>query len=204
MDVEVWWASLAAADRGLLAVLDATERTRVESLERPADRGRSLVGAALLRVAVAARLGVGPGQVVVDRTCTECGGTHGAPRIVGPGAPVPWVSVSHSGVLVVVALSPHGPVGVDVQRASDLPDPRAAQDWVRREAALKAQTAALAHGHAVTRLNAVEADAATSELRPPLNGYAAALTTLGDPGSRHVCRHRPATATLTAISRPIG
>ncbi|MFH5824517.1 4'-phosphopantetheinyl transferase family protein [Georgenia sp. AZ-5] len=191
MAVEVWWSSLAAAHRDLLALLDATERARVESLERPADRGRSLVGAALLRVAAAAHLGMRPDQVVVDRTCTECGGTHGAPRIIGPGAPGPWVSVSHSGLLVVVALSPHGPVGVDVQRVSDLADPRAAQDWVHREAALKAQTAALAQGHAVPRLTAVEADAATSELRPPLNGYAAALTTLGESDSQHVCRHWP-------------
>lgn len=197
MAVEVWWSSLAAADRDLLAVLDATERARVESLERPADRGRSLLGAALLRVAVAAMLGVEPVQVVVDRTCTECGGTHGAPRIIGPGAPVPWVSVSHSGLLVVVALSPHGPVGIDVQRESDLRGLGAAPDWVRREAALKAQAAALAHGHTVTRLTAAEADAATSELRPPLNGYAAALTTFGEPDSQHVCRHWPAGATAT-------
>ncbi len=195
MPVEVWWSSLAAADRDLIDLLDATERARVESLEGPADRGRSLLGAALLRVAVAAHLGVAPVQVVVDRTCTECGGAHGVPRIVGPGGP--WVSVSHSGLLVVVALSPHGPVGVDVQRVSDLPDPRAVRDWVTREAALKAQAAALARRHPAMRLTPVEADAATRDLPPPLHGYAAALTTLGEHDTEQVCRHWPTDATAT-------
>ena len=192
MPVEVWWSSLVAADRDLLAMLDPIERARVESLERPADRGRSMLGAALLRVAVAAHLGAGPAEVVVDRTCTGCGQPHGAPRIVGPGVPVPWVSVSHSGVLVVVALSPHGPVGVDVQRESDLPDPRAAQAWVRREAALKARTGAAARLRPATRVTAAEAEGVTTALLPPMTGYAAALTALGEPGPQHVCRHWPA------------
>ncbi|KAE8764965.1 4'-phosphopantetheinyl transferase family protein [Georgenia thermotolerans] len=188
---EVWWSSLVAADRDVVTLLDGTERARVESLERPADRGRSMVGAALLRVAVAAHLGVGPDEVVVDRTCTDCGQPHGVPRIIGPGGPGPWVSVSHSGVLVVVALSPHGPVGVDVQRESDLPDPRGAQDWVRREAELKAQNAARLGRYPATLPAAVEAGAATRELLPPLDGYAAALTTLGEPVTQHVVRHWP-------------
>ncbi|GAA4288200.1 hypothetical protein [Georgenia daeguensis] len=188
---EVWWSSLAAADRDLLAVLDDTERARVESLERPADRGRSLLGAALLRAAVAARLGTDPAQVVVDRTCTECGAPHGAPRIVRPGTAVPWVSVSHSGLLVVVALSGHGPVGVDVQRESDLPGPDAGRDWVRREAAFKATTTARRDGHAAARWTADAVAAATVDLRPPLAGYAAALAMLGESDGLHACHRWP-------------
>lgn len=191
MAVEVWWSSLAAADRDLLRILDTTERARIESLDRPADRGRSLLGAALLRVAVASHLGLAPADVVVDRTCDECGGPHGAPRILSPGLPAPWVSVSHSGVLAVVALSPHGPVGIDVQRLSDLTDPRAGQDWVRREALLKARTAAGEKGRAVTSPVPVQTDATALELRPPLSGYAAALVTLAQPDSELVIRHWP-------------
>jgi 4'-phosphopantetheinyl transferase len=161
MAVEVWWSSLVAARHDLLDTLDAIERARVESLERPADRGRSLLGAALLRVAVGSHLGVAPGEIVVDRTCAECGEPHGAPRVLGPGAPAPWVSVSHSGLLAVVAVSPEGPVGVDVQRLSDLGDPAAGPRWARREALLKAGTDA--------------PDATVYELRPPLSGYVAAL-----------------------------
>ncbi|WP_460707448.1 4'-phosphopantetheinyl transferase family protein [Myceligenerans halotolerans] len=167
MTLHVWWASLTAADQSLTAVLDSRERARVESLRRPADQGRSLVGAALLRFAVADHLGAAPQEIVIDRTCAECGGPHGAPRVLGPGAPpFPRVSVSHSGLLVLVALSDHGPVGVDVQRLADLPDPAGGPGWVRREALVKA-------GGAVR-------DAATQDLRPPLDGYAAAVVAPDD------------------------
>jgi 4'-phosphopantetheinyl transferase len=178
MTIQVWWSSLVVAGRDLLEMLDATERTRVESLERAADRGRSMLGAALLRVAVGSDLGVAPGDVVVDRTCADCGGPHGAPRILGPGARTPWVSVSHSGVLAVVALSDRGPVGVDVQRVADLQDPAAAPGWVRREAVLKAGTEA--------------PPAVVHELRPPLAGYVAALVAPAGASGPDV-RHWPPT-----------
>ncbi|MDO8148730.1 hypothetical protein Q6350_09810 [Isoptericola sp. b515] len=181
MTVEVWWSTLAAADHELTALLDDTERARLDSFDRPADRGRSLVGAALLRLAVAAHLGVGAAEVVLDRTCAECGRPHGAPRVLGAGDRRPGVSVAHSGVLVVVALDPHGPVGVDVQRASDLPDPGAVGDWVRREAAVKARTWTDLGGASPAAL-------VTSDLRPPVGGYAAALTTVGERTVRHVDR----------------
>ena len=167
MRVQVWWSSLVAADRALLELLDPTERARVQALERPADQGRSLLGAALLRVAVGEHLGVPPGEVVIDRTCADCGGPHGRPRVLGAGADAPQVSVSHSGLLVVVALSAEVPVGIDVQRVTDLadtagaPDETGAQAWVRREAAFKAGT-----DRPAVRL-----------LATPLEGYAAALAT---------------------------
>ncbi|MDT0164201.1 hypothetical protein Q9R32_01355 [Actinotalea sp. AC32] len=203
MDVEVWWSSIVAADDAALALLDATERARLGSLDSPADRGRSAVGAALLRVAVAARLGTDPRDVVVDRTCTECGRPHGAPRVVGPGSwtgswtgsrtgsavAAPRVSVSHSGLLVVVALSGGSPVGVDVQREADLPGaagPAEAAAWVRHEAGMKLQGAALAVGDEVHP----DADVVTTPLVAPLDGYAAALATVGRPG-RPVVRHWP-------------
>jgi 4'-phosphopantetheinyl transferase len=170
----VWWSSLVAARHDLLDLLDPTERARVASLDRPADRGRSMLGAALLRVAVGSWLDVAPGDVVMDRTCAECGEQHGAPRVLGPGTPVPWVSVSHSGVLAVVALGDHGPVGVDVQRVADLTDPDEAPAWVRSEALLKA--------------GALAAAPREYPLRPPLAGYAATLvapTAAGDPAVVH-------------------
>lgn len=178
--LQIWWSSLTAADRGVLDLLSATERARVESLERAADRGRSMVGAALVRVAVGAHLGVDPASVIVDRTCRECGRPHGAPRIVGSGRGasgevMPRVSVSHSGVLVVVALS-DGPVGVDVQRAADLDDPAQAEAWVRREAALKF--------HAVATLDDVE-EPVVRTLEPPRPGYVTALATSGGTPDQH-------------------
>lgn len=171
MAVRVWWSTLTAADHGLLDLLDDTERTRVAMLDRPADRGRSLLAAALLRVAVADHLGAPPTEVVVDRSCADCGRPHGAPRILGPGPTRPWVSVSHSGVLVVVAVSSDGPVGVDVQREADLEHPAAAREWVCREAVFKAA------GRAAQQDGPDPADppAVCHELRPPLPGYAAAI-----------------------------
>ncbi|GHH76969.1 4'-phosphopantetheinyl transferase family protein [Promicromonospora soli] len=160
MILEIWWSSLAAADRDLLGMLDAGERARVESLERSADRGRSLISAAMLRVAVGSYLGIAPAEVVVDRTCAECGGPHGAPRIVSHGTPAPSVSVSHSGLLAVVALVPRGPVGVDVQRLGDLADPADGHGWATREAMFKAGTPE-------------RGDVVVHELRPPLPGYVA-------------------------------
>ncbi|WP_210417094.1 4'-phosphopantetheinyl transferase superfamily protein [Citricoccus sp. SGAir0253] len=166
MTVEIRWALLTAAHAGLLPVLSPLERRRIESLDRPADRARSLVAAALLRVAVAEHLGQSPAEVAVDRTCPECGRPHGAPRILGAGPtpPVPHVSVSHSGLLVVVALDPGSPVGVDVQRAADLEDPAGAAAWARSEALFKAR----ATGYAADRVS-------VRHLEAPLDGYAAAL-----------------------------
>ena len=169
--VHVWWSSLVAAERDLLDMLDVTERARVRSLERSADRGRSMVAAALLRVVVGEQLGVPPGDVVIDRTCVECGQPHGRPRVLGPGGAAPYVSVSHSGVLVVVALAAGAPVGVDVQRVADVAgadadDDQRAREWVRHEAAVK-----VGPGPARPAVRAIGA---------PLDGYVAALASLTD------------------------
>ncbi|GAA3702878.1 hypothetical protein GCM10023081_44050 [Arthrobacter ginkgonis] len=175
----VWWSSLTAAGQGLLGMLDSAEQARLESLDRPADRGRSMVGAALLRAAVASHSGIAPADVVVDRTCEECGAPHGAPRIVNPGRAAPWVSVSHSGLLIVVALSGRGPVGVDVQRVADLEDPAAAPEWVRREVLFKA------------RSGSPHWDGSARELEAPLPGYLAALALPAGDGQDLVIRNWP-------------
>lgn len=187
MAVRVWWSRLTAADHGLLDLLDDTERIRVARLDRPADRGRSLLAAALLRMAVADHLGARPTEVVVDRSCADCGRPHGAPRILGPGLTRPWVSVSHSGVLVVVAVSPEGPVGVDVQREADLEHPAAAREWVCREAVFKVA------GRAAQQDDPGPADppAICHELWPPLPGYAAAIALPSGIESELVVRHWP-------------
>lgn len=114
---EVWWADPAARSEGHLALLNATEHTRRESLRNPSDQARFVVAAALLRLVVAARLQVAPDAVEVDRTCDQCGKPHGRPRI--PGSDL-HVSVSHAGARVAVALTALGPVGVDVEQIVDL------------------------------------------------------------------------------------
>jgi len=180
VDVTVWWCSLTAAEHAVLDLLDPVEQARIEPIERPADRARSLLGAALLRVAVADRWGIAPVEVVVDRTCDECGGPHGAPQIVGPGPAGLRVSVSHSGLLVVAAVSAQGAVGVDVQRLADLDHPTLGSRWVRREALLKARTPP--RRTLGDPRQHVQARPAVRRLRTPLDGYAAALATV--PGRR--------------------
>lgn len=163
--VDIRWSSLDAAHIGLRSVLDAAERARVDALQRPADRGRTLLGAALLRTVVGERLGVAPAAVRIDRTCDECGEQHGAPRILADAAP--WVSVSHSGLLVAVAVAAV-PVGVDVQRVAELEPGQDPAAWVRAEA--------LAKLDGVVRASGGPAHAAAARpLAAPVRGYAAAL-----------------------------
>ncbi|MFC4913073.1 4'-phosphopantetheinyl transferase family protein [Actinomadura gamaensis] len=151
--VTVWWAERAAADEALTAVLDPVERARRDRYLRDADRDRFTLGVALTRFALARLLGVPPEKVAIDRACPDCGKPHGRPRVVGrPDAP--HISVSHSGDRIGVALSPHGPLGLDVEESREIstdiarhvlaPGESAAGladllvYWTRKEALLKA------------------------------------------------------------------
>ncbi|WP_050670041.1 4'-phosphopantetheinyl transferase family protein [Luteipulveratus halotolerans] len=161
MTVDVLWAPLTLADDRLTAVLDSDERDRIARLRAPADRARTLLGAVVLRLAVAAHTGADPSALRVERTCTTCGRPHGRPWVAGSGVEV---SVSHSGVLVAVAVSSHARVGVDVQRAADLDAGQDVESWVRDEAVLKACWGLRPQPRTTV-----------APLRPPQHGYAAAL-----------------------------
>lgn len=151
--VDLWWSDLREMDLGLVQLLDPVETRRAREIERPADLGRFVLGAALLRVAVAAASGLGPREVAVDRTCDECSGPHGRPRV-----PDGHASVAHAGPLVLVATSAV-PVGVDVESTAR---GDGIEQWVREEATFKATGSR--DGHAVV-----------VEVPPPLPGYLAAL-----------------------------
>ncbi|TDD30491.1 hypothetical protein E1218_01445 [Kribbella turkmenica] len=152
-------AHLTCADVGLLELLDERELRRVSRCAGEADRARMLLGAALLRCAVGAQLGVSPVDLTVDRTCDACGGWHGRPTV--PGADVD-VSVSHSGAVVVVAvLAGVGRVGVDVERIQG----RSMEEvvaWTSQEARFKAGGGAGLHLY---------------ELQPPAPGHVLTLAT---------------------------
>lgn len=182
MLVELRWATLTAADHGLRALLDDAELARIDRLERAADRGRTLLGAAVLRIAAGELLGLDPAAVRVGRTCETCGEQHGAPRILHPEAP--FASVSHSGLLVAVALA-HAPLGIDVQRLAELPAGVEACPWVRAEAAAKARGVAAAAGAPTPE------PLASHALEPPLAGYAAALALPQAAGAPQLQLHRP-------------
>jgi 4'-phosphopantetheinyl transferase len=154
----VWVANVAWRRPAHDALLDSVERARANAYVREADCTRFVVGVAMLKLAVAHEEGVAPSAVRVDRRCATCGTGHGAPRIVGSDL---HVSVSHSGARVVVAITPAGPVGVDVEEREARVALPCTQDvltpaeplrniddlltyWCRKESALKASGAGLA------------------------------------------------------------
>jgi 4'-phosphopantetheinyl transferase len=106
--------TLAAAT----SVLNDVELRRAAAIRDAAARARFELGALMVRTVAAGALGVAPRSVPVDRTCDRCTRPHGRPRVPGSGL---HLSVSHSGDLVVVATSPVGPVGVDVEEVTAAP-----------------------------------------------------------------------------------
>lgn len=165
VDIEVVWRRVST-DPALAELLDEQERERAARRGNPA---RYTTAHALLRTAVAERVGGTAQDVVFERTCATCGShRHGKPTVAGH--PDLSVSLSYAGGLAVVALSRAGEVGVDIEVVDDsdfegfnvvtldpseapaldrlAPDElgRArAQVWARKEAVLKAS----GHGLAV-------------------------------------------------------
>lgn len=157
--VNVFTVGLAVADVSLLDVLDDRERQRIARCTGEADRGRMLLGAALLRAAAGTLLGVPAARLTVDRTCSTCGGWHGRPTVSGADLDV---SVSHSGRVVAVAVVRGGrQVGVDVERVGDR-SPADVSAWTIEEARFKA-----GGGRSLT----------VHELPPPAPGHILTLAT---------------------------
>jgi 4'-phosphopantetheinyl transferase len=114
--VSVTWAAWSPSWLGAEAWLDAAERTRLHASRSATEHHRRLLGAALPRVAVAARTGTAPGAVRIDRACADCGRQHGRPRVDGSDLDL---STSYAGGLMVVAVADSCRVGVDVEEVPD-------------------------------------------------------------------------------------
>jgi len=110
---QVWLAYLSDYRPAHRALLDEVELDRLRQYPVAADRERFTVAAALLRLVAGRRIGVAARQVAVDRSCPGCGRAHGKPVLRDASAP--YVSVSHSGELVAVAVTDAAPIGVDVE-----------------------------------------------------------------------------------------
>lgn len=93
-------------------LLDESERARLEQYRFEEDRRRFILGAVLARSAAAEALQTDAATITLDRTCPDCGAPHGKPSVVGGG---PHISVSHSRDVVLVAVTPVAPVGVDIE-----------------------------------------------------------------------------------------
>jgi len=156
----VWWCAPTAPQPELLALLDEAERARNRRITGPADRARHLTAHVLARVALGRLLDRAPAEVRFDRSCPECGESHGKPRLFGGEFEF---SITHGGGRVGLAVA-RRPVGIDVEELSGhrydpalvdyvlAPPERAelealaaaarpagfARYWTRKEAALKA------------------------------------------------------------------
>lgn len=116
---DVWWATSADVRPEHVTLLDPVERGRRERYLRDEDRDRFTLGVTVTRLALGRLLGVPPARVPLTRACRDCGEPHGPPVVAGG----PYLSVSHSGERVAVALAASGPVGVDVEVSARPLDP---------------------------------------------------------------------------------
>ena len=91
-------------------LLDPEERLRHQAFRLPEDRQRHLLGRAGLRLVLSAWLDRHP------RSLRFSSGPHGKPELVDGGAAAPHFNLAHSGDLILLALHPDRPVGVDVER----------------------------------------------------------------------------------------
>jgi 4'-phosphopantetheinyl transferase len=120
---EVWWARPAVETPRLIALLDDIERDRHDAYRQTVDRARFLTGRVVAKAALGTALGIDPAAVRLDSTCPDCGRTHGKPYVIAPSGydrPLPEMSISHSGNLVGVAMTPGLPVGLDVEQERDI------------------------------------------------------------------------------------
>jgi 4'-phosphopantetheinyl transferase len=196
--VDVWWARLREVDDPRVDLLTTVELTRFEAYRRDEDKRRFATGAAVVRLATGAYLGMPATDVSLDRTCPDCGRPHGQVRL--PREFNLRVSVTHSGDQIGVAFA-RVPVGLDVERPnrgvdvdglakvtldpaetavlSGVPEAHRlaafTRYWVRKEAALKATGDGL---RVAPRLVTVSAP----DEPPRLTGYA------GRPGLTGVMR----------------
>jgi 4'-phosphopantetheinyl transferase len=167
--VHVWLVDADLPEPVLAALadlLDDDERARAGGLGNEQSRRRFVAAHAAARLIVARRLGAPPEQLRWRR------GRHGKPELAGRWTG-PRISLSHSGPLVLVAVTDRRPVGVDIQELSGrlaaprlaaryFPAPEArlvagagtpagqvdrlARLWARKEACVKAAGGRLVQG----------------------------------------------------------
>ena len=143
---EIWIASISEFTEhqsALDGVLTLDERAHVQHAH--AGRTTATVSRGLLRLVLARYLDLPPAEVEIDRSCPDCGRSHGRPRLVEPrrgsaasgkskgddplgpprgsaaGQDIEF-SVTHGGDVLVLAFADRAPVGVDVEPVGELDD----------------------------------------------------------------------------------
>lgn len=104
-----------------LPQLVTPEKERAARFRNEVARGEFIVGRATARALLGLVLHTDPRSVPIVSNCGRCGAAeHGKPRVAQDQAP--HFSISHSAGRVVVALSTHGPVGVDIELVRPQPE----------------------------------------------------------------------------------
>ena len=117
---EIWIANIPEFSEHLIAldrVLTPEERAHVQRVRE--GRATATLSRGLLRLVLARYLHLSPAEIEIDRSCPDCGRSHGRPRLRNrPEMSIDAIefSVSHGGDLLVLAFAAgDAPVGVDVE-----------------------------------------------------------------------------------------
>jgi 4'-phosphopantetheinyl transferase len=118
--IDIWYLQPDTLGPGTVdGLVTAEERGRAGRFRRDEDARRFLASRALLRMCLAERLGVDPGDVIVDRRCAHCGhADHGRPT---PGGAELEFSLTRAGDVVAIALATCA-VGIDAEPERDVAD----------------------------------------------------------------------------------
>ncbi|OUE07887.1 hypothetical protein CMsap09_02980 [Clavibacter michiganensis] len=136
---------------------DGAVRVVAVRVDATADRAtRTAAGRDALRALAAELVGADAADVTVRARCATCGGPHGRPVLGGSRTlDALHASVAHAGDAVVVAVSGHGPIGIDAEpRGREAPPGTTLAQWVRIEAVLKADGRGLLVDPALVRFEA--------------------------------------------------
>jgi 4'-phosphopantetheinyl transferase len=123
---EIWVATIpefTEHQAALHDVLTPDERAHVHSSR--GGRATARLSRGLLRLVLAHYLNLPPAEIEIDRSCPDCGRSHGRPRLSRrPETATKAIefSVSHGGDLLVLAFADNAPVGVDVEPVGALED----------------------------------------------------------------------------------
>lgn len=194
----IWWEQPSDINdlSARASLLSADERERIRHLRRASDRANAIAAWSLVRLKLGEACQSDPRFLRFERKCPACGlSDHGKPRLANPREE--WhFSLSHSAEKVVVAISPTGPVGVDVEAASRSIDdiqgaiqhpsepPCSGIDllrvWTRKEAFLKATGEGLRRPMAEVNLAEEASGFRVYDLECD-EGYVGAVTTIDGP-----------------------
>ncbi|MDQ0176610.1 4'-phosphopantetheinyl transferase family protein [Bacillus chungangensis] len=125
----IWYADVTDEHDLFRHLISSEENERYVSFRRSKDRDRALVSYSLVRLVLAHYTDLQPYELNIIRTCPQCGKSHGKPRLVMHPDDHLQFNVSHSGNIVIMAVTVENPVGIDVEQI----DPRlSAEELIKK------------------------------------------------------------------------